>query len=64
MKNSDFVLYYSQMWLDEVINSNLLIINQLQNGFIFSGPPIVFYVYIKYFSFLRMFYIMFHIFTN
>ena len=22
MKNSDFVLYYSQMWLDEVINSN------------------------------------------
>ena len=22
MKNSDFVIYYSQMWLDEVINSN------------------------------------------
>ena len=22
MKNSDWVLYYSQMWLDECINSN------------------------------------------
>jgi len=44
--------------------ANLLIISQLQNGFIFSGPPTVFLFIAKYFRFLYIFYIMFHIFTN
>lgn len=39
--------------------ANLLIVNQLQNSFIFSGPPAVFLYIEKYFRFLYIFYILY-----